>query len=313
MNRNLAIVYDDRFNLHRSGYTHPENPSRLVKIIEFLKERSFLDEIDIIAPIPAAVQTILSVHTEQHFKLIKESSKKGSVTLDSGDTYIVKDSFNAALLAAGSGIKAVDLVMKKEYRNIFCAVRPPGHHAESSRAMGFCLFNNIAVAAQYSISQFNIERTAVIDFDVHHGNGTQEIFYESEKVFYISLHQHPLYPGTGFKKEKGKGKGLGYTLNFPIAPGNKGDVYIEYFTDNILKELDNYKPQIIFLSAGFDAHKDDPLANMDLTEKDFSTITFLIRQFSEKNDIPIISMLEGGYNLTALAGSVYEHLKELNS
>ena len=312
MNNNLAIIYDDRFNLHKPGLYHPENPNRLVSIMDHLREESFLEEVQTIKPFKAEDKDILSVHTKENFNLIKEAIKEKRPALDS-DTYLSVDSLTASLLAAGSGIKAIELVMNGEYQNVFCAVRPPGHHAESSRSMGFCLFNNIAIAAQYSISNYGIERAAIIDFDVHHGNGTQEIFYGTDKVYYISLHQFPLYPGTGTSKEKGKGEGLGFTLNFPISPGSDGNIYRKYFEEDILKELEIYKPQIVFLSAGFDAHKDDPLANINLTEKDFSIITSLIRNYASANNISIISMLEGGYSLEALSRSVFEHVKVLAS
>lgn len=310
--KNLAVIYDERVLLHKSVYYHPENPNRIISINDYLKEKSFFDEVEIIKPEEVSKENILSVHSEDHFNFVKSSIEENKKILDP-DTYICKDSWQAALLAAGSGIKAVDLTLSNKFKNIFCLVRPPGHHAEKNRPMGFCLFNNIAIAAKYSIDSYKIERAAIIDWDVHHGNGTQEIFYDSEKVLYISLHQFPFYPGTGVKNEKGIGKGIGSTLNFPLPAGTNGKVYLQLFKEEVLNKIESFNPQIMFISAGFDAHKDDPLANMNLIENDFSEMTLVIREFSNKKNIPIISMLEGGYNLEALARCVYVHLKILNS
>lgn len=310
--KNLAIIYDEKFLLHKSEYYHPENPDRLISINNYLNEKSFFEEVEIIKPEEASEENILSVHSKEHYNFVKNSIEENRKLLDP-DTYICKDSWRAALLAAGSGIKAVDITLSNNFKNIFCLVRPPGHHAETNKPMGFCLFNNIAIAAQYSINKYNIEKAVIIDWDVHHGNGTQEIFYDSEKVLYISLHQFPFYPGTGAKNEKGIGKGLGFTLNFPVSAGSDGKIYLNLFKEDILKKIENFNPGIIFISAGFDAHKDDPLANMNLVENDFSEMTLLVKNFSNKKNIPIISMLEGGYNANALSRCVYEHLKILNS
>ncbi len=178
---------------------------------------------------------------------------------------------------------------------------------------GFCIFNNTAIGAKYALDKFNLQRTVIIDWDVHHGNGTQEIFYNSNQVYYISLHQYPFYPGTGAENEKGKGNGEGFTLNFPLPAGTTGETYLRIFKEEIIKVLEEYNPQLIFISAGFDAHKDDPLANMKLTEEDFAEMTKMIKDFADKKSLKIISVLEGGYNLDALARSVYAHLEVLNN
>jgi acetoin utilization deacetylase AcuC-like enzyme len=203
--------------------------------------------------------------------------------------------------------------MNKKYRNAFCLIRPPGHHAESNRPMGFCLFNNVAIGARHAIQKYQLDRIAIIDWDVHHGNGTQEIFYDSPEVYYFSLHQFPLYPGTGRENERGINKGKDFTLNFPLPPNTKGDNYLQIFYERIAPELVKYKPQLIMLSAGFDAHKDDPLANMLLVENDYAELSRIVKQFALAGNTPIISALEGGYNLDALANSVYVHLSVLNS
>jgi len=310
MKIDLAIIYDERCLLHKASFSHPENPSRVISIVDHLKKHSIWEEVKIYQPEEASEGIILLAHTKNYYNFVKNAIESGIEMLDP-DTYAVQDSWLAAHLAAGSAKMGVDLVMNKSSNFIFSLMRPPGHHAESGEAMGFCIFNNAAVAALYAATKYKIERIAIIDWDVHHGNGTQEIFYDSSKVYFISLHQFPLYPGTGKANERGIGEGEGYTLNFPLPAGTKGDVYLKIFEEKIIGELKNYDPELILISAGFDAHKDDPLANMNLTEQDFGRMTGILKEFSlQKRDkiIPIISFLEGGYNLTALPRSVLEHL-----
>lgn len=310
--QNLAILYDDIFLTHKPPFSHPENPSRLDAITKKLNQESFFEKVELIKPDSASEDDILLAHSKEQVNYVKSSIEQNRIMLDE-DTYAVKESWNAALTAAGSLIKAVDLVMNKKFRHTFCLLRPPGHHAESNRPMGFCLFNNVAIGAKYALKKFQLDRIAIIDWDVHHGNGTQEIFYQSSEVYYFSLHQFPLYPGTGTENERGDNNGINFTLNFPLPAYTKGETYIKIFNERIIPELTSYKPQVIILSAGFDAHKDDPLANMLLVENDFAEMTKIIKQFASSEKIPIISALEGGYNLNALASSVYEHLKVLNS
>ncbi len=310
--KKLAVIYDEFHLNHKPPFTHPERPERTSSVIDFLDEKKFFDNVDLIKPTESSKEDILRVHSNDHYEFVVDSIKMGKTLLDGGDTYIVKDSFRAALLSAGAVIKAVDLVMDNSYESVFSLMRPPGHHAESNRPMGFCIFNNIATGAKYALDKYNLDRIAIIDWDVHHGNGTQEIFYSSSQVFFISLHQYPFYPGSGAEGEKGNGEGNGYTLNFPLPAGTIGKTYLEIFNDKIVKVLNGYNPQLLFISAGFDAHKDDPLANMELADNDFAEMTKVVKEFADKKNIKIISVLEGGYNLDALSVSVYSHLKILN-
>lgn len=226
--------------------------------------------------------------------------------LDEGDTHAVRESFEAALLAAGAVNTAIDAVLQSKVGAAFCAVRPPGHHAERDRAMGFCLFNNVAIGARYAQRMHRIERVAILDWDVHHGNGTQHIFEADPTVFYISLHQYPFYPGTGAREERGVGEGEGFTLNIPLPAGTGEARYLEAFRNEIVPALQDFKPELLIISAGFDAHRDDPLANMMLTESSYGKMTEQVMGIA-----PIVSVLEGGYNLDALARSAEAHIVQM--
>jgi acetoin utilization deacetylase AcuC-like enzyme len=249
---------------------------------------------------------ILAVHSRPHLEFVRRVCESGGGMLDAGDTLVVPESFAAAQRAAGAVTAAVDAVLGNKARAAFCAVRPPGHHAESGQPMGFCLFNSVAIAARHAQQRHGVSKVAILDWDVHHGNGTQEIFYEDPSVFYISLHQYPFYPGTGARNERGKGDGEGYTLNFPLPAGSGEKAYFPLFEKEIVPALERYKTDLLIISAGFDAHRDDPLAGMELTEQSFAEMTRFVR-----NVAPIVSVLEGGYNLEALARSVEAHVRAL--
>jgi acetoin utilization deacetylase AcuC-like enzyme len=228
------------------------------------------------------------------------------------DTVFSPFTKSAALKAAGGTLEAVDRVVAGDLSKAFCAVRPPGHHAEASKAMGFCIFNNIAMGAAYALTKKEIKRVAIIDWDLHHGNGTQHIFYERDDVLYISLHQYPHYPGSGPAAEKGIGKGVGYTINIPMAAGSADGEYRDAFSTVIIPALTEYQPQIIFISAGFDAHRDDPLGSMNLSSEFYGEMTARLKMVADQFcDGRIISILEGGYSLSALKEATTLHLREL--
>lgn len=255
---------------------------------------------------------IARVHSKTYRDWVKESCRTGRRLLDQGDTVVCPRSYDAALGSVRAALTACDAVIAGEVASAFCAMRPPGHHALPGSAMGFCLFANISIAAKYLQEQHRIERIAVIDWDVHHGNGTQAIFYEDPTVFFVSLHQHPLWPGTGMADERGCGDGRGFTLNIPIAPATSELDYLDVFRTQVVPAVRNFKPEFVLISAGFDAHRDDPLGGLMLTEQGFASLTREVRRIADEfADGRIVSLLEGGYNLTALEASVAAHVRAL--
>jgi acetoin utilization deacetylase AcuC-like enzyme len=307
------LITHPAFLDHDTGFGHPERPDRMRAIDKVLAHESYAALKRAEAPErDDAEQAILRVHPEDHLIRIKgagEVAKKrnGGYHLD-GDTLMSAGTYEAAIRAVSAGLDAVDEVMTGRMQNAFCQVRPPGHHAETDRAMGFCLFSNIAIAAHYARARHGAERVAVVDFDVHHGNGTQDIFWSDKDLFYGSTHQMPLFPGTGALSETG----VGNIWNAPLREGDAGETFRDALTSRILGPLHNFGPDLIVISAGFDAHKRDPLGGLRLVEADFMWATEALGKAAETHcKGRIVSMLEGGYDLDALATSVAVHVRTL--
>ncbi len=290
---------------------HPENAERLMAVDKAIYSTELIKKLTEIEPRPASVEELELNHDHDYVKSILRLKPEGLRLLDA-DTYINQHSANAALLAYGAGVQAVDMVISGEFDRAFCAVRPPGHHALHDKAMGFCLFNNIAGAAQYARHKCGLERVAIVDFDVHHGNGTQWSFYEDDTVHFTSLHQWPFYPGSGAAEERGKGAGEGFTLNIPLNAGCDGKTALAKLRQSFETAMQNFGPELILISAGFDAHRDDPLASLQFDDSDYYEITCMICAIANRHcSGKAISFLEGGYDLDALARSACEHVKGL--
>ena len=308
-----AIVHHSIYEKHDTGPGHPEMPKRYRVVIDALKrDEPLWNSLVEITPEKASQGIVQAVHTKEHFKRAEEAFANGLDRLDM-DTTISMQSFDASLFAAGGAITAVDAVMQGEVDNAFVAVRPPGHHATAERTMGFCIFNNVAVAARYAQNKYQeIERVAIIDWDVHHGNGTQGIFYSDPSVFFFSMHQYPWYPGTGSRGETGQGKGLGTTLNVPMRAFTKARDQRSTFESAVEEMASKMTPDIIFISAGFDAHLSDPLGQLQLEDLDFQAMTSVIKDWAaDACGGRIVSCLEGGYNLQTLGETVRSHVAEL--
>ena len=302
-----GLITSDTYQNHNTGDGHPEKIDRVTAVIDNFKK---LDNKNLIWKKPNKFENsfLIKTHTSNYIdKVNKSFPKKGYNFLD-GDTIVSPGSKDASKDAVGSVITAIDGVQKKEFKNAFCAVRPPGHHAEKEKAMGFCIFNNVAVGANYLIEKYKYNKIAIIDFDVHHGNGTQDIFYDNEKVLFISTHQYPYYPGSGSEKEKGN---FNNVLNIPLEAGTSAEKYLNAY-ENVLNKVREFKPEFLLFSAGFDAHIDDPLAQLQLSSEDFYKITKrtleISKSFCNGN---VVSILEGGYDLKALQESTKRHVDAL--
>ena len=302
-----GIITTDTYLDHNTGQGHPERADRVSAVIESLKK---FKNKNLIWKKPSTFdRKLLEItHNNNYVSQVEKSfPKKGLVFLD-GDTIVSPGSKQATLDAVGSIIAAIDGVQSKELQNAFCAVRPPGHHAEKNKAMGFCIYNNVAVGAQYLLDKYKLNKVAIVDFDVHHGNGTQDIFYDNEKVLYISTHQYPFYPGTGGDNEKGKYNNI---FNVPLPAGTTSEEYLNAY-EFVLKKLKEFKPEFILFSAGFDAHENDPLAQFQLKSKDFYELTKRTLSLAKSCcNGKVVSILEGGYDLNALKESVDYHVKSL--
>ena len=300
-----GIITTDTYLNHDTGQGHPERADRVSVVIENLKKNKKLIWKK---PLKFDTKYLKIAHESDYIDEVENSfPKKGLHFLD-GDTIVSPGSRQASSDAVASIITAIDSVQNKEFKNVFCPVRPPGHHAEKDKAMGFCIYNNVAVGAHYLIDKYKFNKIAIIDFDVHHGNGTQNIFYDNEKVLYISTHQYPFYPGTGANNEKGKHSNI---LNIPLPAGTNSEEYLNAY-EHVLKKLNEFKPEFLLFSAGFDAHQDDPLAQFKLKSKDFYDITKrTLKVINKSINNKVVSILEGGYDLNALKESSEYHIKAL--
>jgi acetoin utilization deacetylase AcuC-like enzyme len=296
-----AVVYTPKYLQHNPGPSHPESAKRLRVMMEELKSRKVIDgeRCRLFEPDPARIEDVELVHHSDYIKLVSRVCSLGGGLLDLGDTEVSPESFEVALYAVGGALKAVDLVLAKKVENAFAFVRPPGHHAGPYTAAGFCIFNNIAIAAKYLLRNFKFERILILDIDAHHGNGTQEIFYDTDKVLYISLHQDPRgFPGTGFVDEIGEKDGLGYTVNIPFPFGTGDETYEKAFTQVVTPIVEQYHPQFVLVSAGFDGHHSDPVASLSLTVNGYmKTFKHILDYASRLCEGKLAVLLEGGYSL----------------
>ena len=312
--KKTGFLYDPRFLLHDTGPFHPEVPERLQAIYRGIEEAGLLAKLVKIEALRADLKWIEAVHDVEYIRRFEEVCYSGQKTMDTPDCTMCTETFETALLAAGGVINAADMLMNGEIDNAFCAVRPPGHHAETGEAMGFCYFNNVAVAATYLRKHWQVGRVGIIDFDVHHGNGTQHIFEQDPTVFYYSIHQHPsfAYPGTGREFEQGSGKGQGYTKNTPVLPGHGDEEYAHYIKRDLLPAFERFRPEVILVSTGFDAHVDDDMSDVKLSTEAFTwLIKTALRLAGEYADGRLISVLEGGYSLKRLPELAGNHVRAL--
>lgn len=300
--KNTALLYCEEAVAHNTGQYHPESPLRL-KAIKLAFEENGM-QLPVVRPEPATESDILRNHTKAYIDTIKECCLGGG-TYPDPDTVMGPESWNAALLSAGAGITASKLVLAGEYDNAFIMMRPPGHHAEIDRAMGFCLFNNIAITAKWLREAHGLERIAIFDFDVHHGNGTQNAFYDDDAVLFISMHEYPHFPGTGFPYERGINNNI---LNFQMPPGASPESWATTVQKHVVPQLESFAPDMLLVSAGFDGHRLDPLGNQLLEVEHYVEITRMIKHIANGK---IVSFLEGGYHLTALGQCVVNHVKAL--
>ncbi len=302
-----GLVTSDTYQNHNTGEGHPEKIDRVTAVIDNFKK---INNKELIWKKPTKFDQsfLINTHSSKYIDLVGKSFPANGLAFLDGDTVVSPGSKEATKDAVGSIITAIDGVQQKEFKNAFCAVRPPGHHAEKNKAMGFCIYNNVAVGANYLIEKYKYNKVAIIDFDVHHGNGTQDIFYNNEKVLYVSTHQYPYYPGSGSEQEKGKFNNI---FNIPLEAGTTAEAYLNAY-EHVLKKLKEFKPEFLLFSAGFDAHIDDPLAQLRLNSEDFYQLTKrtleLSKSFCNGN---VVSILEGGYDLKALQDSTKRHVDAL--
>ena len=311
MNR-TAIAGDPIVKLHDTGPGHPEQPARFTAVMDRLAENGLLEMLLPLEWRRATKDELALAHTPGYLDLVEREIEQDRRQLSTGDTTISKNSLEPAQVAAGCVLRAVDAVFSKAATNAFCIVRPPGHHASAAKGMGFCLYNNIAVAARYAQLRYHAERVLIADWDVHHGNGTQDIFYQDGTVFFFSTHQSPWYPGTGSPSERGEGQGLGTTLNCPFRAGAGRAEILGAFEQHLAPAAERFRPDLILISAGFDSRVNDPLGLFTLTDKDFADLTEFLMSLADRYcEGRLVSVLEGGYNLDGLARAAESHVRQL--
>ena len=307
------LVSDQIFEKHDTGFGHPEQPARNKAVLKALNINGLSDNFRKVEPRPCKDVDVLRCHSKQYLNTVKQDVATEKTHLSTGDTTICPASLDIGRLAAGATLAAVDAVVEGKASNAFCVVRPPGHHATPDKGMGFCIFNNIAIAARYAQKIHGIGKVLIVDWDVHHGNGTQDVFYEDETVFFFSTHQSPWYPGTGKPDETGKGKGLGCTLNRPFPAGSGRDKIVENaFGQDLLAAMNGFRPELLLISTGFDSRTGDPLGQFRLNDDDFASLTGIVIDIAkEYADGKVVSVLEGGYDLDGLGKATISHAQKL--
>jgi len=307
-----GIVADPIYRTHHTGLGHPESHFRYDAIVKAMRAPEFRNRIKKLKPRRAREEDILLCHSKEYFDLAREEILAGAAQLRTGDAPVCPESFEAAMFAAGGAITAVDEVFAGNVANAFCIVRPPGHHATRERGMGFCVFNNIAIAARHAQRSHGIRKVAIVDWDVHHGNGTQDIFYDDPSVFYFSTHLLHWYPGTGAADETGEGPGNGTTLNCPFEPYAPAEEVIDAYRTRLVPAMEKFKPELVLVSAGFDSRREDPLGRFMLTDADFATLTRIAMEIAHRHaGGRLVSALEGGYDLSGLALAASAHVRAL--
>lgn len=308
----VGLLHADLFQDHLTGPGHPEQPARLQAILERLASDGLMEQLEQLAPVPATDIQLQRAHPQAYLERVREAAESGEEWVDSPDANLCSASERVARHAAGAALQAVDQVISGDWQRAFVAARPPGHHAEESLAMGFCLFNNAVLAARHAQAVHGLERVAIVDWDVHHGNGTQHILEADGSVFYGSLHQFPHYPGTGLADERGHGDGHGATLNCPMPPGTGDKHWRRAFETELLPALEAFAPELVIISAGFDAHELDPLSEVNLHEESYAVFTEqLLQATAGCARGRMVSLLEGGYHLDALASSAAAHVASM--
>ncbi len=310
--KQTVLLADPIYREHLRGRDHPERPERFDAVMDGLRSAGLLERLGSVHARPATEEELLLCHTREYLITARRDVEAGQEYLSTGDTDVTPNSWDVASRAAGGVLNAVDAVMTGAARNAFCVVRPPGHHATASRGMGFCLLNNVALAARYAQRRHGIERVAIVDWDVHHGNGTQDIFYEDGSVFFFSSHQWPLYPGTGRADETGSGAGAGTTMNFPFPAGSGRAEILGSVQNSLMPALEKFRPELLLISAGFDSRIGDLLGRFTLTDDDFVDLTRAVMEMADRSaDGRVVSMLEGGYSLPGLASAAAAHVRTL--